>query len=284
MLSAIRSLWTWLATTVLVLVALPAMAVTRLFDRDPARYRTGRVFRWIGGLTTRLNPAWQIEVRGEPPPDPRRPYVVVSNHQSFADIPVISRLPWEMKWVVKAELFKVPVFGWLMQMAGDIPVDRKNKVSRAKTLVYARQYLQDRCSVMFFPEGTRTLGGKVGRFSDGPFGLAIKAQVPVLPLALDGTQDALPKHTWKFGDSDQIRLHVLAPVETTGLTVEDVPVLREQVRAVIIEQVAAWRGVPPSEIDAAGPGAATNGAKTPLRGTSGPPSHVEPVAKGEKAL
>ena len=284
MLSAIRSLWTWSATTVLVLLALPAMALTRLFDRDAARYHTGRVFRWIGGLTTRLNPTWEIEVSGEPPADPRRPYVVVSNHQSFADIPVISRLPWEMKWVVKAELFKVPIFGWLMRMAGDIPVERENKISRAKTLVHARQYLQDRCSVMFFPEGTRTLGGKVGRFSDGPFGLAIKEQVPVLPLAIDGTQDALPKHSWKFGEPSQIRLHVLAPVETSGLTSEDTPVLRERIRAAIIEQVAQWHDVPPGQIDAAPPDAATNEAKTALEDVPVQPLHPEPVVKGEKTL
>ena len=246
MLSALRSLWTWSATAVLVLFALPAMALTRLLDRDPARYRTGRVFRWIGGLTTRINPDWHIELSGAPPADPRRPYVVVSNHQSLADIPVISRLPWEMKWVVKAELFGVPVFGWLMRLAGDIPVERKNKTSRAKTLVLARRYLRDRCSVMFFPEGTRSRDGRVGRFADGPFSLAIKAGVPVLPLAIDGTQDALPKHSWKFGASSGIRLHVFPPVETSGLTPDDAPALRERVRRLIVEELAAWRDVPPT--------------------------------------
>lgn len=281
MLATLRSLWTWAATAVLVLAALPAMALTRLFDRDPAHYRTGRVFRWIGGQTTRLNPTWQIEVEGEPPTDPRRPYVVVSNHQSLADIPVISRLPWEMKWVVKAELFNVPVFGWLMRMAGDIPVDRTNNISRARTLVHARQYLLDRCSVMFFPEGTRMLGGQVGPFSDGPFGLAIKAQVPVLPLAIDGTQDALPKHRWQLGEQSKIRLCVLPLIETTGLTTADVPVLRERVRGRIIEQIAQWRGIPPSHVDAVSRG--NEKAKTPLKAAPEPDQAAPPVAKGRGA-
>lgn len=281
MLSALRSLWTWSATAVLVLAALPVMALTRLFDRDPAHYRTGRVFRWIGGLTTRLNPDWHIEVSGEPPADPRRPYVVVSNHQSLADIPIISRLPWEMKWVVKAELFKVPVFGWLMRMAGDIPVNRKNNTSRARTLVLARQYLRDRCSVMFFPEGTRTRDSRVGHFADGPFGLAIKTQVPILPLAIDGTQDALPKHSWKFGAPSEIRLHVLPPIETAGLTADDVPAVRERVRRLLIEQLATWRGVPPTHLDAAPAGeAAKNGnAKTPLKAPAARSGAALPVAK-----
>ena len=281
MLSALRSLWTWSATAVLVLLALPVMALTRLFDRDPARYRTGRVFRWIGGLTMRLNPDWHVEVSGRLPADPRRPYVVVSNHQSLADIPVISRLPWEMKWVVKAELFEVPVFGWLMRMAGDIPVSRKNKTSRAKALVAARQYLRDRCSVMFFPEGTRSRDSRVGRFADGPFGLAIKAQVPVLPLAIDGTQDALPKHRWRFGDPSEIRLRVLPPVETTGLTTDDAPALRERVRRLIVEELATRRGVPPHDVDAAPAGEVIGGgpAKTPLKAPEALDRRAVPVAK-----
>ena len=75
---------------------------------------------------------------GDLPADPRHPYVVVSNHQSNADIPLISRLPWEMKWVAKKELFDVPVLGWEMLLAGDIPVDRRDAESRAPVLVRAR--------------------------------------------------------------------------------------------------------------------------------------------------
>ena len=148
MRSALESIWTWTAIGVLIVVWLPFLAVIRVFDRDPARYRTGRWFRRLGMAMTKVNPAWQTEIIGETIDDPRRPYVVVSNHLSSADIPIISCLPWEMKWVAKAELFKVPVVGWMMRLASDIPVDRGAKASRAKVLVYARGYLQKRCSVM----------------------------------------------------------------------------------------------------------------------------------------
>ncbi|MDX1516917.1 MAG: lysophospholipid acyltransferase family protein, partial [Woeseiaceae bacterium] len=97
---------------------------------------------------------------------------------------MISRLPWEMKWVAKAELFRLPVVGWMMRMADDIPVDRDAKTSRARVLVVARERLSHHCSVMFMPEGTRSRDGRVHAFNDGAFRLAIKAQVPVLPLAL----------------------------------------------------------------------------------------------------
>lgn len=250
MLSALQSIWTWTAITVLIVVWLPLLAVIRLFDRDPAHYRTGRWFRRLGMAMTKVNPAWHIEISGEHIENPRHPYIVVSNHQSNADIPIISCLPWEMKWVAKAQLFKVPAVGWMLRLAGDIPVDRGDKISRARVLVHAKQVLEDHCSVMFFPEGTRSRDARIHRFSDGAFRLAIKAQVPILPLAIDGTQDALPKHSWQFGRAEAVKLKVLPPVPTLGLTADDTTMLRERIRQQIIEQLAAWRSVHPDTVDA----------------------------------
>ena len=245
----LQSIWTWGAIWGLIVLWVPLLALMRVFDRDPAHYRTGRWFRRLGLAMTKVNPAWQIEISGETIENPRSPYVVVSNHQSTADIPIISCLPWEMKWVAKAELFTTPLFGWLLRLAGDIPVDRTNKRSGAKVLIKGRQYLRDKCSVMFFPEGTRSRDGRVHPFTDGAFRLAIKAQVPVLPLAIDGTQDVLPTRSWKFRAAT-IRLKALPPVPTTGLTRADTEALRQQVRRLIIEQLALWRGASPDSLDA----------------------------------
>ncbi len=250
MISTLRSLWTWIAIATLLVLWLPLLAVVRLFDDDPARYATGRWFRRVGVAMTRVNPFWDVHISGERVEDPRRPYVVVSNHQSQADIPIISRLPWEMKWVGKAELFQTPVVGWLMRMAGDIQVNRGDKMSRARVLVTARDYLNKRCSVMFFPEGTRSPDGRVHAFADGAFRLAIKAQVPVLPLALDGTLDALPKNSWRFQAGSPILLKVLPPIETAGMKPDDAGRLRDLVRERIVAQLAEWRGAPAGEIDA----------------------------------
>jgi 1-acyl-sn-glycerol-3-phosphate acyltransferase len=246
----LASLWTWFAMITLIVIWLPLLALIRLFDRDPARYRTGRWFRRLGATMTGVNPAWTIMIDGKYPSNPRNPYVVVSNHQSHADIPVISRLPWEMKWVAKAELFRLPFVGWLMRLAGDIPVNREDGRSRAGVLVLARSILKDKCSVMFFPEGTRSRDGRVLRFNEGAFRLAIKEQVPILPLALDGTQNALPKNNWRFGQADHIRLRILPEVPTEGLTGADVELLRDRVRTMIVEQIAVWRGTAPEEVDA----------------------------------
>ncbi|MCA0267876.1 MAG: 1-acyl-sn-glycerol-3-phosphate acyltransferase [Bacteroidetes bacterium] len=244
MLNTLRSAWIWFSIALLVLLWMPVMAVTRLFDRDPVHYATGRMFRRLGAAMTRVNPAWKIRIEGTYPADPRNPYVVVSNHQSNADIPLVSRLPWEMKWVGKAELFRLPLVGWFMRVSDDIPVDRDSQRSRATVLIRAMEVLRQHCSVMFFPEGTRSRDGLLLPFNDGAFRLAVKAQVPILPLALDGTTDALPKGGWRFGPPSDIRLAVLEPIPTEGLTVADVPALRDRVVALIAEQLAAWRGVP----------------------------------------
>lgn len=249
MITTARSLWVWTATSLVILMWLPLLAVVRLFDRDPVRYRTGLWFRKLGVVLTKINPLWQLSISGVAIDNPRHPYVVVSNHQSFADIPLVSHVPWEMKWIAKAELFRFPVVGWMMRMAGDIPVERNDRRKAAQAILLAHKYLDQRCSVMIFPEGTRSPDGNVQRFSDGAFHLAIRAGVPVLPLAVEGSYRCLPKHSWRFGEPSRIQLHVMAPVETSGMTLGDVGSLRDRVRLGIVEQVAAMRGVLPEDVD-----------------------------------
>ena len=251
MRTVLLSLWVWFAIGVLLLLWLPIMAVVRLLDRDPARYYAGLTLRWLGRSMTYVNPFWDIEMKGPYPENPRNPYVVVSNHFSQADPPIIARVPWEMKWVAKKALFDLPVAGWLLRLSGDIQVDRTDKRSRARVLERAVFYLERACSVMFFPEGTRSRDGRVRRFSDGAFRLAIKQDVPVLPIAVDGTHEALPKHSiWFNPDVETIRVKVLDPVDTDAYGLGQTRELQRRVRARIVEQIAAWRGVPLAEADA----------------------------------
>ncbi len=245
----IRTLWIWGAVMLLMLFWLPLLAIIRLFDRDPALYRTGRWFRRLGSAMTRVNPVWKISVKGLPEHYVRKAVVVVSNHQSLADIPVISRLPWEMKWVAKRELFRLPIVGWMMRLAGDIPLERGDARSGARVLAHAARYLRKNCPVFIFPEGTRSPDGLVGRFTDGAFHLAVASQVPVLPVAVEGTRDALPKKNWRFGNTVSITVSVLPEVSTTGLTRDDVEALRERIRAMICENIALSRNVLPASVD-----------------------------------
>lgn len=243
----LKSLLIWAAIGLLILIWLPLMALVWVLDRSPERYVTGRLLRILASFVTRINPGWNIQISGNLPENPRNPYVVVANHQSSADIPVISRLPWEMKWAAKSDLFDLPVFGWLLRLARDIPVDPKNPKSRARVFLRARKMLDNHCSVMFFPEGGRSRHGQIRRFTDGAFRLAVEAHVPILPIILDGTGDALPPPGWKFNKVD-VTMRVLDPVPTEGLGKEDVPSLRDRVREMMVNQLAEWRGVEASEV------------------------------------
>jgi 1-acyl-sn-glycerol-3-phosphate acyltransferase len=142
-----------------------------------------------------------------------------------------------MKWLSKAELFRIPIMGWMMWLVGDIPVWRGFGPSAVEAINRCRAVLRKRVSVMIFPEGTRSRTAELLPFKDGAFRLAIEAGVPILPLALYGTRTALPKHDWRFGRS-VAEVRVLEPIETAGLTLADVPHLKARVRQLIVEERA----------------------------------------------
>jgi 1-acyl-sn-glycerol-3-phosphate acyltransferase len=143
-----------------------------------------------------------------------------------------------MKWMSKDAIFRIPVMGWMMRMAGDVMVRRGDAGSRMRALEDARDRLRKKVSVMIMPEGTRSGGGELLRFHDGAFRLAIETGAPILPIALAGTRQAIAKGSWLIGRARAIA-RVLPPVETVGLTLDDVPVLREKVRTMIAEARAA---------------------------------------------
>jgi 1-acyl-sn-glycerol-3-phosphate acyltransferase len=240
MIAALRSLWLWLTSGLLMLLWALYLALVWLFDRTPLRRRTARCFRNLGRGFALITP-WRVLVRGQERIDASQTYVVVCNHQSLTDIPVIAHVRLDAKWFGKAELFRLPVIGWMMRMAGDIPVVRSNKRDAAKALLHCSKVLRQHCSVVFFPEGTRSPDGQVLPFNDGPFQLAIRERVPVLPIAVEGSGEALPKNTWLFGRGRDIHVGILEPVPVDGWTVDRVSELREVVRGRIVDEVNRLR-------------------------------------------
>jgi 1-acyl-sn-glycerol-3-phosphate acyltransferase len=204
--------------------------VTVPFDRG--RYHAGRAFRHLAVAQVTLNPLWHFETDGRGPRDPRRPYVAVSNHESYADIFLISHFPWEMKWLSKDAVFRIPVMGWLMRMAGDIPIKRGNRDSVMTALAECRKRLQNRVSVMIFPEGTRAPTSEMLPFKDGAFRLAVDTGSPILPIAVAGTRHCMAKHSFRFRRA-RAKARVLDPIPVDGLTTADIPALRERTRQVI---------------------------------------------------
>jgi 1-acyl-sn-glycerol-3-phosphate acyltransferase len=230
----------WAGTALLAAAWLPSLAlvyaVTVPFDRG--RYAVGRWFRRAAVAAVAINPFWKFRTDGIRIRDPRRPYVAVANHESLADILLISHLPWEMKWLSKEAVFRIPIMGWMMRMAGDIAVRRDDRGSRTHALMECRDRLRRGVSVMIMPEGTRSRTGEVLPFRDGAFRLAVETGCPVLPIAVAGTREAIPSGSLVFRRARAVA-RVLPPVETAGLSLDDVPELRERVRQMIADARAA---------------------------------------------
>jgi 1-acyl-sn-glycerol-3-phosphate acyltransferase len=228
------SAWAWTAAVGVVIFGFLYVAavwlVTAPFDRG--HYHAGRAFRQLAMLAVKLNPLWHFETDGAPPADPRHPYVAVSNHESYADIFLISHFPWEMKWLSKDTIFRIPVMGWMMRMAMDIPIKRGKRESMVSALQGCRDRLGKKVSVMIFPEGTRSPTQELLPFKDGAFKLAIEAGVPILPIAVAGTRHCMAKHSFAFRRA-RAKARVLPPIPTTGLTSHDIPALRNRTRDTI---------------------------------------------------
>jgi len=240
MIRRLRAVWIWVASATVIISWVPLLTLAWLLDRDPCKRRTGRLFRSLGPILGWINP-WRIHISGAINKKPGQVYVVVSNHQSLADIPLISHLVNDSKWLGKAELFRMPVIGWMMRMAGDIPVDRSDRRKGAQAMLRCARYLRQGVSIVFFPEGTRSKDGAIQAFNDGPFQLAIRERVPILPLLVEGSGAALPKNTWVFGPAQDIYVRALEPVPVDGRDVRQTAGLREEVRQKMMDELNRLR-------------------------------------------
>jgi 1-acyl-sn-glycerol-3-phosphate acyltransferase len=220
----------YLFVIALIGISLPIQAVIFAVTApfDPSRLAAGRYLRWVGRRIADCYPPWKLRVEGRWP-EAGGAYVVVSNHQSILDILLMSRMPREMKWIAKEELFRVPWIGWMLRMSGDIAIRRGEKESGLEALGRARDHLARGVPVMVFPEGTRSRDGRLLAFKSGAFRLAIEAGVPILPVAVNGTGAGMPKGgPWVRPCEAFAR--ILEPIPTAGLKPEDAVRLKETVR------------------------------------------------------
>lgn len=132
----------------------------------------------------------RVVARSEGELEPGRGYVFLANHQSLFDIPaVLATVPQQVRFAAKRTLFRIPVFGWSLYAGGFIPVDRGVGSKAQDTFAAARKWLVRGVSVLFFPEGTRSLDGKVAAFQRGGFLLALKENIQIVPVGIAGTID-----------------------------------------------------------------------------------------------
>jgi len=185
----------------------------------------GRLILW-------LTPVW-VEIEGAENADPDRTYVVVSNHQSQYDIFVVyGWLKLDLKWVLKAELRKVPGVGIGCEKAGHIFVERGNPEQTRKAVGDAISNVGGGVGVLFFAEGTRSLDGKLKRFKKGAFRIATSQNLPVLPVSIIGTRDIQkPKSMIIFPGKVKMVIH--PAIESPGEGPEAILELMTQTRDTI---------------------------------------------------
>jgi 1-acyl-sn-glycerol-3-phosphate acyltransferase len=206
--------------------------------------RRGRIIGYLGRVWARII-LWasgvSYRVQGLEYLDRRKNYVFAGNHESAYDILLaFAALPYQLVPIAKVELKKIPVFGWAMRAARHIFVDRSNRERALASLREAKESLiQNPRSVLLFPEGTRSLDGKIHRFKKGGLVLAINTNMPVVPMACCGTAQVVTKGSWQLNPRP-IELRLGKPLDTTDLSYEDRNQFVEQVRAEVIRLKQSW--------------------------------------------
>jgi 1-acyl-sn-glycerol-3-phosphate acyltransferase len=205
--------------------------------RDPAPARQLLVARawarsllWIAGV--------KVEIEGLEHIRPGGSYVFVANHVSYMDTPVVlGNIPEQFLFLAKSELFKIPFLGTHLRTAGHVSVPLDDVRGTLKTLGQAAAQIREGRSTLIFPEGGRSETGELQEFKDGAAFIAIRAQVPLVPMALIGMRDILPMHTLRF-HRGRIKVRIGKPIPTEGMTIKRREELTAEARAKIVEMLA----------------------------------------------
>ena len=221
------------------------LAMILTFNRSASMYVVQKwwspVLLWAGGA--------KLEVQGLEHLDPRQPYIFVSNHQSTIDIPTLFiALPWNTRFVAKKQLKYVPMLGWYMWAAKFVFVDRANHREAVRSLDEAGEQIRGGISIIVFPEGTRSDDRRVHPFKKGPFALAMKARVPVVPVSIEGSGKLMPKNSWVITPGP-IRVSVGRPIAAEQFENDRESLIR-QVRDQIIDLNLAQGGLGGDKSDA----------------------------------
>jgi 1-acyl-sn-glycerol-3-phosphate acyltransferase len=236
--------WSFLVASSLALfpVAVAIWALTAPFDRRKVVLHRFTCF-WAS-LYTWLNPVWPLRVEGRSRIRPEETYVMVSNHLSLLDILVLFRLFRHFKWVSKVENFRVPCIGWNMSLNGYVKLRRGDRASVIEMMQACDRLLAEGNSIMMFPEGTRSPTGRMRAFKPGAFELALRNRCALLPIAIEGTSDALPKRGFVLRGRHPLRLTVLEPLPYASFAGEDAVALAERVRGILAARLGETRVEP----------------------------------------
>ncbi|MCK4620777.1 MAG: 1-acyl-sn-glycerol-3-phosphate acyltransferase [Desulfuromonadales bacterium] len=179
----------------------------------------------------------RVQVKGSEHIPQDRSVIYIINHQSNFDIPALySGLPLQFRWLAKKELFDIPLFGPAMKRCGYIPIDRSDRRKAMHSMNDAAKRIKAGSSVIIFPEGTRSSDGKLQEFKRGGFLIALKAQVPIVPVAIRGSFAVMSRDSLRIHPGP-ITIELFPPIETVGLKHTDIDKLIQQVREPIAQAV-----------------------------------------------
>jgi 1-acyl-sn-glycerol-3-phosphate acyltransferase len=184
-----------------------------------ARVGWARQVLWLGGV--------ELTVVGLEHLDPKQPYIIVANHLSQLDIPIlIAALPIPIRFLAKRSLFYIPLFGWALALARFVAVDRGSTRKARRSIDRAAEKVRRGRTLAIFPEGTRSPDGVLHKFKSGAFVMGVKSGVPILPVAIAGSFEIVPKTTLAV-QPGPVRVVVGRPLPTAGLSMEAKETLRK---------------------------------------------------------
>jgi 1-acyl-sn-glycerol-3-phosphate acyltransferase len=165
--------------------------------------------------------------------DPASRYILVANHYSYLDIPcIVAAIDQPVRFMAKASLFQIPIFGWALNRAGFIPIDRQNRRTAVKSFDLAADRIRKGNTIVIFPEEGRTREREMKPFQRGAFLLAIKSKKTIVPIAIDSTFDVFPAIRWRVTPGP-VTVRIGTPIETANATVREKERLAQEARAQI---------------------------------------------------
>jgi len=216
---------------IIAILVIPLIFVCAIFKWVHPLYIVGRFGINLGRLILGV----RIEVAGLEKIEIFKTYVFMPNHESFLDGPMMFVItPQFMRVIVKKEIFRIPILTQAMKVAEFIPVDRKGRSGGRKAIEKAVQLIHDKKhSFLIFPEGTRTLDGKLQRFRRGGFYLALQSQVPIVPVSINGSFELMSKGSF-LTKRGTIRVKLHAPVPVEGYSGANLDVLRDRIYSTVL--------------------------------------------------
>jgi len=166
-----------------------------------------------------------------------RSYILMSNHQSYYDIPLLyMTIPDKanLRMIAKKELYRIPLWGRGLKTAEFISIDRSDHEKSMESMEAAKEKMKSGIMIYVAPEGTRSRDGKLGEFKKGGFLLAIQTESIIIPIGLRGTEGAMPPDTWDFRLGQKIEAHVGTPIDTANFSIEERDTLMQEVRTQIL--------------------------------------------------